>query len=377
MRVRGREDTWSARVALEGLRIGAVNRAVVRALTYGRDVELERLQGTVRENPGGSTQILIGGYGAGKSHLCECLALRLEAEGYAVARVELGASHGRAENPKAVLAEIERSLSVVVDGLRISGSLDLGILIRAIRLPRRYFRLEKEIIDSAHRRFPGRISLLDRFAWLRDEIPRIWGEDGRGSIPDLCPSDDIPTQMTAANLAVAAANRLAHDLAMVGVPGLVILLDEAERSEWAANAYRVERARTLMHGLALGAANRPTSDLHHFRNRSYPAFIPSPPSRIHTVFAFTWIWGMPRDLARMLDLAPIRVQPLPGTALEEIRDEVSRLYERAYGETPELSAGDWELVNRNAGAEDVRGYVRCLVAAFDTARLGYCRATGA
>ncbi len=370
-------NTWDARVALEGLRVGAVNRAVARSLTHGRDSELRLLEGTIQGNLQGSAQILVGGYGAGKSHLCECLALRLETKGYAVARVELGASHGRAENPKAVLTEIERSLSVMVDGQRLSGALDLGLLIRAIRLPRRHFHFEKQCVQSAHRRFPGRQRLLDRLAWLREEIPRLWSERGSGEIPNLCPSDDVPAQMTAANYAVAEANRLAHDLAKIGVPGLVILLDEAERSEWAANAYRVERARTLMYGFALGAANKATSGLHHFRNRSHPTFIPTPPSRLHTVFAFTWPWGMPQELARLLALSPILIQPLTATELEGIRSEVSRLYECAYGHTPKLSSGEWERVKRNSGSEDVRGYVRGLVAAFDAARLGYRSSTSA
>jgi hypothetical protein len=302
-----------ARSALEALRAGVVNRSVARTVTYGREAEALLLESHIEKNPAGSCQVLVGEYGIGKSHLVEMLAVRLEGSGYAVARLEMGASHGRAENPRSVAYAIERAISVKIDGRWIQGLQNLCVLIRAIRLPRGMYWQEVPLLAEVHKKLPGRKRLLARYDLLQERIPSFWGAMGNRAVPDLSVAVDVPADMTAANKAVAAINRLANDLGQVGVPGLVLIFDEAERSEWAASAYRQERARNLMLGFGLAAANKQTHWLKHHRNHMGWSYRPEAPSRMHAVFAFTYAWGLSTELARHVGRSITKLAPPTAT----------------------------------------------------------------
>jgi hypothetical protein len=358
-----------ARSALEALRAGVVNRSVARTVTYGREPEALLLQSHIEKKPRGSCQILVGEYGIGKSHLAEMLAVRLEAGGYAVARLEMGASHGRAENPRSVAYAIERAISVKIDGRWIQGLDNLSVLIRAIRSPRRPYGQEVQFLADVHRRMPGRQRLLERYDYLQETIPVHWGGMGNSAVPDLSVAYDVPSDMTAANKAVAAMNELAHDLHKVGVPGLVLIFDEAERSEWAASAYRQERARNLMLGFGLAAANQRTDWLKHHRNETWWSYRPEAPSRLHAVFAFTYAWGLSTELARLVGQPITKLSPLSGAIRKGIAKEIIEIYNTAYGYRSPLSSDDWATIEAYSSSEDIRSFVRCVVSALDHRRL--------
>lgn len=357
---------YRARVALEALRTGVTNREVVRLLSYGRDEELSQLERGVLDRPDGSAQVIVGGYGVGKSHLCELLGLALEAKGYAVARLELGASHSRAEYPRHILEAIETSLRVKIGQRTYRGMTDLALLRRAADV-RRTNSWEQRTVLESHKLFPGAHNLGQRVDFLRDELAALAPE--RFYSPYWASSSKVvPYELTAVNRAVAELNRVAHDLKDVGVPGLVVLLDEAERSETLPRgAYRMERARDLILGLATASANQDTRRLKHYRNEAPFAnpYLPCGVSRIHTVFAFTYAWGLAADLEAHLGVEPIKLTPLRGADRDSLLERLIELYDDAYGYAPDLSEAEVKRLKTERSAPDVRSTVRTIVAGLD------------
>lgn len=362
------EPSWDpqACAAIDALRSGVVNCHVVRDVTYGRNVEIEHLEGTITESPTGSCQLVIGGYGVGKSHLCEVLDERLQDAGYAVARLELGAAHGRAENPNAVLDTIDRSIGVRVNGRQYRGSTELAVLVLSAGEPKfaaePLFKKRQQIYAA----YPGESNVHQRYAALHEAClaPTI----GEPWVPKMFQA--IPSSMTAANLAVAAIVQVAHYLrSRMGIKGVVLLLDEAERSNWAYNSYRIDRAFDLMRGLALVSTNRDTSHLKHYFDDASKSYCPHTPSYVHSIFWFTHLRGLASVLTNDTDAQPIILDPFDASALKDIRSQIETLYARAYGGTFKLGTKANARVRAAALHGDTRSVVRYVVAALDSARL--------
>jgi hypothetical protein len=346
--------------------MGVTNREAVRFVTYGRDEELAELENAVLSRPEGSAQVMVGGYGIGKSHLCELLSFRLERQGYAVARLELGASHSRAEYPRYILEAIEKSLRVPIGDRVYEGVTDVALIRRAINVEHADF-WDRAIVLRSHELFPGDCGLQQRIDYLRAELPLVSG-DRFYDLYWMSVSARVPFELTAINRAAAELNCLAHDLKEVGVPGIVVLLDEAERSETLPRGrYRMERARDLIFGLALSSSNKDTSSLKHFRNESPHSkpYLPCGRSRIHTVFAFTYEWGLASDLAHRLGVTPLSLSPLGTAANDVLLELVIDLYHEAYGYTPHLTSEKVARLVPDRNAPDVRSTIRTIVSGLD------------
>jgi len=361
------ETDVRAAAAIEALRLGVVNRYVAEHLTFGRERELEELESTIRRKRTGSTQVLAGSYGVGKSHLCEVLAQRLELAGYAVARIELGASHGRPESPRDILDSIRRSIALQHSGRRFQGSKELGYLVRALVRPsnHEYWGLAP-LIRKIHNRMEGDDRVLDRFHAIRELYQGAsvghWSNE-----PQLI-QPIRQRAMTAANLAVRAVNCAAHELHKAGKKGIVILFDEAERAETTSTPYRIERAMELLRGFALASANKDTSLLKHYRDQYWMEYRPYSPSRMHTIFCFTTRWGLSFQLATAVGTQILQLEPLCPATLRELVNTVGKLYGRAYGERIRLRPGDSEKIFDALRTGDTRAVVRRAVAALDHRR---------
>ena len=367
-----------SRAALEALRAGVVNRFVVQRMSCGQEDRLERLCNHIQQKSSGSVQVLAGGYGTGKSHLSELLAGTLEQQNFAVARLEMGASHGRAEHPRAVVSAIERSLTFIVDDRTFKGPTDLAMVLRALvfmpddALLRRTYEREKQLLWAIHDRYPGRARFVERFDALRKAIPKFWGQSGSTFIPAYSISDGIHQEMSATSQAVAKLNWLAHQLRKVDVPGLVLILDEAERAEWAMNSYRANRAQDMMIGLALAADNRDTSGLKHHRNVLSPGYRPYAPSYMHVVFAFTHRQGLCQHICQQTGITPEILQSFSEEDKKSLLVDLIILYCEAYDTEikcllPEKA--DKQKIKNHTSGQDIRSFIRCWIAALDHRRL--------
>lgn len=359
-----------ARAAVEALRAGVVTRDLAQLVICGRKAELACLASHVDTNDDGSAQIVVGEYGAGKSHLCEALAARLVETGYAVARIELGAANGRAENPRGVVASIEEKIALRVGGRLLRGSADLSNLLLALLCDRIHSGPDAAPLRAIHARHPGPDGLLARFDAIRQHMPRVWAAAGLAAERRGFLSDSIPTAMTAANRAAAALNVLAHLLSEADQRGLVLLFDEAERAEWAPNDYRLERARDFIIGMAYTALNLDTAHLKHYLDDHSKPYRPLAPSRLHAVFAFSYRWGLAYRLARDIGVEPLELPVIGTQERRQVAATVVSVYAIAYGKGDAcLAETDLERIEQSCRGEDLRSFVRALVAALDWNRV--------
>lgn len=353
--------------AIDALRAGVVNRYIAEHLTYGREAEIRGLEDSIRDQDEGSTHIVLGGYGVGKSHLAEVLALRLEESGYAVARLEMGASDGRAESPQAVLGKIARNLRVKV-GDRVIRGPEVDVLVHALEKPgfHEHGKWDYEPRRLAHEEMPGPQNALRRFEALRDAQLRERSERGYAYLPPLF--GWMPKPMTAVNYAVRNVNGAAHRLRRHGFKGIVVLFDEAERSEWASTYYRTDRAKDLMLGFALASANKNTQMLKHYRNEDWFGYLQTRPARIHSVFMFTWAWGLVSDISRAVGIGAMNLERLAEPERLRLRKRIQEMYEFAYAVRIQLDEWATDLIAACDDYEDVRAMVRTTVAALDYER---------
>ena len=360
----------TAMAIVEALRSGTVNRPVARHLSVGREDMLDRLWRHISDNPEGSAQVVVGRYGTGKTHLAERFVDLVESRGYSVARVELGAAHGRPENPRGVLQSIESSLRLCIDGNLLHFPDEWPFVRLALEIPRWWPYGVTPELQGIHRQHSGRSNLWLRYRLIRQVLGHRFCEDLRYLREWPYPHDDVPYPMTAANHAVAATNALAHLLREAGSRGLVILFDEAERSEWAQTAYRAERAGDLLMGFARAASNLSTDHLKHYRDILHPVYRPQAPSLVHCVFFFTWLGGNATWLANAVGATPIRIPPLSRLERQNLERHIRMVYGDAYScDGLALDQHSRRLVDQRLDDEDVRMFVRTLVAALDYQRL--------
>ncbi len=115
------EPRHRALMILEAMRLGVVPRGGIRTYTVGREAELKALLSALDPAPlrGGRLRVVVGDYGAGKTHLMECMRQAALERGWAVARATLD---GRETTP----AHPRRVYSVLVRGLTQPGSREAG-----------------------------------------------------------------------------------------------------------------------------------------------------------------------------------------------------------------------------------------------------------
>ncbi len=358
---------FKARAALEALRGGIVSRNVIELVAHGRESELETLKNHIESNTGGSTQIIVGGYGVGKSHLLEVMTERLLEDGYAVARLELGSSSERAENPNAVVGAIERSFRVRVQGHEYSGGEKLCLLRRALKshhitdtYPIRSIMLE------AHKKFDTN-QLFERTEHIRVELTRADLLTEVVRLNSL--AFDIPNVMTAANRAVKNIEVLSDDLKVKGnIKGFVLLFDEAERSEWASTPHREEQARNCLMWFATRAAQKSIENLKTYRDEWVEDI--QEPFFMHAIFAFTHRWGLAYSLEHRLQSSALTLESLSKSERLEIAESIKTVYKIAYGkQSGKLEKPVLQKILQDTDNEDVRLFTRTLVAALDHFRL--------
>ena len=182
--------------------------------------------------------------------------------------------------------------------------------------------------------------------------------------------------MTAVNRAVNSVNRAAHRLKDHGFRGNVILFDEAERSEWAESIYREERAYDLMMGFGRASANKRTSHLKHYWNRSYPSYITERPSLIHSVFFFSWEWSLARRISQDVGRQFLRLPALSTSDRENLIDGIGRVFSAGYRSSGKLTNKTISQIRESYDGEDVRSLVRASVSALDYQRWRRMRLNG-
>ena len=228
---------------LESFRLGIVPVAQVAQWTVGRDDEVRRIRAFLRDGAEGAI-LVEGAYGAGKSHLLRYLEQDAEGLGYAVATAGFDPSEATTAFPKKAWRRIVGGFKATVEGV----PLDFRGFLRAV------------VGRDAWREVLGDNRLLGRFlARLAgghvEEEDWDWVEgrtSGEGAYPTL------HGYSTCANMycnLISAMGRAAVEV--LGLEGLVVLLDEAEVARNVMYRYQAQRGMNFFRGLVLTANDDP------------------------------------------------------------------------------------------------------------------------
>lgn len=231
------ENPWSAALAarggpdrqtLEALRLGVVPRAGLHALTVGRHPEVARLEELLDARRG--MRLILGGYGAGKSHMIELCEAEARARGLWVARASFDPQELPPSHPLRLYGALMASLTGP-DGTRS------GLRPLLERVP----CTEPWLTGAHHHRWlspalfavheAGGALAADVLAFVEGRAPADHRQLSRHlrragyTGPHLLALPDYRTfgQVMAHLLSGVAAWTVA-----AGRPGLVVLLDEAE-----------------------------------------------------------------------------------------------------------------------------------------------------
>ena len=231
-------------IAIEAFRLGLVPTSQIEQWTFGREAELETIRAFLHDRTEGAV-LIEGSYGAGKSHLLRFLARDAERSGFAVAMAGFDPSEAAAAFPSNTWRKLVQSFHVKLDGVEHD------------------FRefLKELVARPAWRNSLGGHPLLGRFL-ERLEANRVDEEDfewieGRRSGESL----HYPTlhgYTTCANIycnLLSAISRAAAEV--LGLEGLLVLLDEAEVARSVRYRYQEDRGINFFRGLTLTANDEP------------------------------------------------------------------------------------------------------------------------
>lgn len=350
-----------ARACLEALRMGIVSRESVEHVTVGRDTELSQILDHVATHRRGSAQVVIGAYGAGKSHLALLLEQRLLSLGYVVATIELGGSE-TAERPDVWLDSIRRHVRARVQGEDFSGEYEISLYLLAKGdaedLPWYVHRDVKE----AFARLPAG-SWRIRRNLLRKHIEQAYPDTSlRTTYCRLF--NRIPSEMTAGSeLAIEVTNVSRRCKGPFN--GMVLIIDEAERSDWANNSHRLKCAQNNLLWFTCAGLNVDVQDLKTYRNYWRTLEYPT---RLHVIalFAHEWMacWDIIRRGAHKRHIAKLDT----GQARQAII-KVAALYAHAYDRSPAVPGHLYNECAKMIESGDTRTALRKFVSALDYYRI--------
>jgi hypothetical protein len=223
------KDQFTARKAIEALRLGIVPLDSIDNFTIGRDKEIDYLQKWFDNKKKGSL-FIKGEYGSGKSHLLEYIRSWSQNNGWAIANVEIGLEENPFHKPHQIYQELLKSFRCPLEG-RMSGFRDFvryvlknsdaeifetHLFFKELFI--RFNELEDQVLDSAiqpGQKKPKTISEHCIWEWL--EAEHNW----------LKPS--LTKAGTAANLYCYIINAISWAVKNIAAAkGLVLLFDEAE-----------------------------------------------------------------------------------------------------------------------------------------------------
>lgn len=248
-------DKKRAMQMLEAFKLGIVPTDDVPHFTFGRDSQLQAVRTALDELSQGGTFLLIEGpYGSGKTHMhtyIESLALQ---QGFAVARTELDHSEVTPYKPKRIYRSLMQNLKWPMPEGAI-GTLDHlleRIFNKTLSFPEDHYYF-KALIHTLKQPDipPEKLALLK--TWLSGEL---YDRSDLSSqhFPNLPLLYD---HSTAADHMAYLLSGWAHILRNAGIPGLLLVFDEAETAFHA--PYQIERQRGMntLKGLIQVSMNRP------------------------------------------------------------------------------------------------------------------------
>ncbi len=412
----GPEGEWAALRILEAMRTGVVGERV-ELYTTGRQLEMERLEEDLGRLPEGGARVFLGDYGAGKTHMLECLEAKALGANCLTARIALNSKDTSPSNPQRVYRALMLNLIYPghsgKDGLwplfleaRRRGLVSWWLErqnFHAYLSPALYFfnryldNLEACSDPQADReldRQEGAVRhLLD---WLEgQEAQELTGDFNRylGRIFPGAPSawrfPALKDYRTFGHIYTYILSAIARLARQAGYAGLVLLLDEAEMYNILSSRDRNFADQLFGYYAALALGKEAVPGIARFPRGGHPNHRHLPPlynpeggkyeSGVFCAFAMTMDRGA--GWQALQELLPQEVfwelQPLSKGDYRELCSLVIGLYRRAY---PQFACGDnaaaamgqvvYQAIEQGA-IDGSRQLLRCILELLDYSRL--CR----
>ena len=364
-----------ARAMIEAFKLGIVPYGQTSDFTFGRDVELGEVTRWLQEERETSL-VMVGEYGAGKTHMIESIIQRGLESGYAVARVELDPSERPLHKPKRVYARLVETLRwrspgsarnetfrPFIEAIADSGGLDDHIYL-------------------THATNGNQRPAFWEWLEAREPAPRPW-------TPPWFAAQAYPQMFDYQN----AGNIYCYLLSAFGwaaiellnLKGLLLVFDEAEAVEFGYTAYQQQRGLDFLTALLRCEANEPAltdprgcDDLAHTTmgiGRSVP-FAYRLPTGLRLAFAFTslaWneqeMWDG-RTAFLIPELAPattLPLEPLSSAAMLQAIAHIEQIYRTAFDGQPGQQLDPALLVN-GRGSHNTRSCMKTTVEVLDLLR---------
>lgn len=339
---------FEARRTIEALRFGIVPHTKIRELSVGLESEFENLQKAFHQTKdfGGDARVVVGEYGAGKSHFFEVATQEAIERNFLVAKVSLDLNEVPPNRP-------QRIYNALIKSLIYPDSQDTGTLVPLLDK----ILDDKVLYSSLSEQLIGTVfgSVLYNYSILRQQtsaeldtmLDWIYGE--KVFIKDVraCliaknknfPVISLPASATSADLYCYLLNGWSWLASKAGYSGLVILIDESEHYSLL-NQSGQERADNFFKALVYTAmASNPNcriqeTQLQHQKREH--AFRFAQRSEMLFMFAVTPSLGS-FDYKHWLTSDQIITLNgyLSQTAIEQLMKKLQRLHQQAYGYTKE------------------------------------------
>ena len=351
---------------IEAFRLGIVPYDRVEKFTFGRDNEIDDLLEWLKRDEVG-TNIILGQYGSGKTHLAHYLYWRALKEGYAVANVELDPTEIPLNNPKKVYNRLVHNFRFMHDGKLksfrdfVRSALNQGALNDHL-----YFKHMK---------------ICDR----NNDILWDWIEGaGQASRPMKLNRDKnyaqlppMPSVGTAANIYCNLVSSISWTAKnYFGLKGFLIICDEAEVIDMTRYGYQLNNAKNFISSLVRLSNNDSelllspeSTGLGYLRNGPSVPFMYKNSPNLKVAFVFT-----PNEALDKIDClketCKLQLQPIGEEGLEEVLKNVRSVYNSAYPTFKCSLTTEQGMDLLLAHTEKTRFFVKGAVELLDTLRLG-------
>uniref|UniRef100_A0A7C3Z312 ATP-binding protein n=1 Tax=candidate division WOR-3 bacterium TaxID=2052148 RepID=A0A7C3Z312_UNCW3 len=373
-------DLIAARRMVEAFRLGIVPRRDIENFTFGREKEISLLKREIEKlKMGEGTSFLLEGeYGSGKTHLLEYLYHLGLKEGIVTSRVELDPREVSLARPKKVYREIIHNLRFLTgekeggfrDLLRNATRLDLKDHIYFSPLLACLRRIEDERQTGEKLPFAAEVF----WQWVEGESTKEYA--AKNPLHRIRGGYKIPALYdfsTAVDFYCYLLSGISYIARALGHFGLLLLLDEAETiaHSWERQDFRI--GITFLEGLVGTSQNM--SELkrinpHHLHNGMRPTPYIYKNSHLLLIIAST---PLPNEYTylriRHLIKNGITLSPLSDRAKEECFENLFFIYHSAYPDFSLPPLKKQEIFLSALQRENLRDFIKFIIDYLDCERL--------